>query len=110
MRSESSSRITARRVASRRHRIATCLVMTLLIATHRAFCQNPGASAGDDLPADMDRVASDVYRPGLPGAAIIVAKNGQVIFRKGYGVANLELQVPIKPDMVFRIASITKQF
>ena len=58
----------------------------------------------------MDRVAADVYKPDAPGAAIIVVKDGQVIFRKGYGLANLELGVAIRPEMVFRLCSVTKQF
>jgi len=37
-------------------------------------------------------------------------KGGQVMLRKGYGMANLELGVPIQPDMVFELGSITKQF
>lgn len=45
-----------------------------------------------------------------PGSALLIAKNGKIFFEKGYGTANLELNVPMKPDMVFRIGSITKQF
>jgi CubicO group peptidase (beta-lactamase class C family) len=37
-------------------------------------------------------------------------KDGQQVFRTGYGMANLELGVPITPEMVFRLASVTKQF
>jgi CubicO group peptidase (beta-lactamase class C family) len=58
----------------------------------------------------MDKVAGEVYKPGAPGAAVIAVKDGRVVFRKGYGVANMELNVPIGPEMVFRLASITKQF
>jgi CubicO group peptidase (beta-lactamase class C family) len=84
--------------------------MILLIATPRTLSQIPAASANGDLTASMDKVAGDVYKPDVPGAAIIVVKDGRVIFRKGYGLANLELNVPIRPEMVFRLASITKQF
>jgi CubicO group peptidase (beta-lactamase class C family) len=45
-----------------------------------------------------------------PGAAVVLVKDGRVIFRKGYGMANLELKNPMQPDMVFEIGSITKQF
>jgi CubicO group peptidase (beta-lactamase class C family) len=40
----------------------------------------------------------------------LVKKKDQIIFRKGYGLANLELNVPVEPDMIFRLGSITKQF
>lgn len=43
------------------------------------------------------------------GAALI-AENGKVILRKGYGLANMEWQIPNAPDTKFRLGSITKQF
>jgi len=45
-----------------------------------------------------------------PGAAAIVVKGGEVAYRGARGFANLELGVPLSPDHVFRIGSITKQF
>lgn len=72
---------------------------------------NPASSSpGSDLEAQIDALLSKVYKPDEPGAAVLVKKQGQVIFRKGYGLANMELQVPVEPDMVFRLGSITKQF
>ncbi len=41
---------------------------------------------------------------------MIVVREGKVLLRKGYGKANLELGVPVEPDMIFRLGSITKQF
>ncbi|MGI8912700.1 MAG: serine hydrolase [Chloroflexota bacterium] len=43
------------------------------------------------------------------GAAVIAVRRGQTVFRAAYGRANLELVVPMQPDMVFRLASLTKQ-
>ncbi|GAB3511006.1 hypothetical protein GCM10027341_50010 [Spirosoma knui] len=45
-----------------------------------------------------------------PGCAILIAQNGQIVYNKAFGHASLELQVPVRPTMVFRIGSITKQF
>lgn len=64
----------------------------------------------EDLAKKIDAVMSEVYKPGQPGAAIIVRKDSETLFRKGYGLADLELGVPAEPDMVFRLGSITKQF
>jgi D-alanyl-D-alanine carboxypeptidase len=50
------------------------------------------------------------YPPDGPGAAVIVVQKGQVLHRKGYGLANLELNVPIQPETVFKVGSVTKQF
>ena len=58
----------------------------------------------------IDNLAQKTYKPTEPGAAVIVVSKGKVIFRKSYGMANLELGVPIEPDMVFRLGSLTKQF
>jgi len=51
-----------------------------------------------------------VYGPDQPGAALLVMKDGEALVRKAYGMADLELGVPLEPDMVFRIGSMTKQF
>ena len=53
---------------------------------------------------------SEIYTPGEPGAAVIVRRDGRTLFRKGYGLADLELGVRVEPDMIFRLGSITKQF
>ncbi|MBX7199809.1 MAG: beta-lactamase family protein [Rhodospirillaceae bacterium] len=44
------------------------------------------------------------------GAEVGVMRDGKMVLAKGYGMANIELGVPVKPDTVFRIGSITKQF
>lgn len=63
-----------------------------------------------ELIKQIDQVANDNYKKFAPGCAILVMKQGKVIYEKGLGLANLELNVPMKPGMVFRIGSITKQF
>lgn len=68
------------------------------------------ASAPDDLAAYADRLLAEAYPADEPGAAALVTRNGQIVLRKGYGLADPELSVPIRPDMVFQIGSVTKQF
>ena len=58
----------------------------------------------------IDAVLTAEIEPGGPGAAIAVIRDGQFIHRKAYGLANIEWSVPLDPDAVFRIASLTKQF
>ncbi|MBI5352337.1 MAG: serine hydrolase [Chloroflexi bacterium] len=62
------------------------------------------------LTQTIDTLIQESYKPAQPGVAVIVVKDGKTVFRKGHGMANLELDVPIEPDMVFRIGSVTKQF
>ena len=69
-----------------------------------------GEMAPDKFTKGIDAYFSEKISAAGPGAAVLVVKEGKVILRKGYGMANLELGVPMKPDMVFRIGSITKQF
>src|SRR5262245_14603121 len=67
------------------------------------------AMTNQELAEAIDALLAEAYQPDGPGAAVVVVKDGETLFRKGYGLANLELGVPIAPDMVFRLASITKQ-
>src|SRR3954465_14156321 len=46
----------------------------------------------------------------IPGAALVVIRDGRQIKNSKYGLANLELNVPVKAGTVFEIGSITKQF
>lgn len=59
---------------------------------------------------EMDRIVAAAFGPDGPGAAVLVVQNGVVTLRKGYGLANMELGVPVQPDHVFPVCSITKQF
>lgn len=58
----------------------------------------------------MDAFLAQRYRPGKAGASVLVKRGGHVLFRKGYGLASLELGVPVKSGDVFRIGSVTKSF
>ncbi len=84
----------------------------LLIAASLLLALPPEATAALPPGASerIDRILSEVYRPGDPGAAVIAVKDGEVVFRKGYGMADLEWGIPVEPDMVFGIGSVTKQF
>jgi hypothetical protein len=69
------------------------------------------AHGAADLPARIDQIVADtlVDGPGA-GAAVKVVRKGEVIVDKGYGKADLELDVPMTEKNLFRIGSITKQF
>jgi CubicO group peptidase (beta-lactamase class C family) len=90
------------------------LVLLSLLLAQAGSAQATGQASGPvsekGLASQIDKLLSDVYKPGQPGAAVLVKKQGRVILRKGYGLANVELNVPIEPDMIFRLGSITKQF
>jgi CubicO group peptidase (beta-lactamase class C family) len=64
---------------------------------------DPRANRVDALFADLNRKPS-------PGLAIAVVRDGKVILRRGYGLANIEHRVPITSSTVFDLASLSKQF
>lgn len=64
----------------------------------------------ESIADQIDNKLLPAFKDDRPGAAVIVAVDGEVVFRRGYGLASVELAVPIEPDMVFRAASITKEF
>jgi CubicO group peptidase (beta-lactamase class C family) len=68
------------------------------------------ALVAQPLNARLDSLINNRYKEVAPGCAILVAKNGQIIYEKAFGMANIELNVPMQADMIFRLGSITKQY
>jgi CubicO group peptidase (beta-lactamase class C family) len=68
------------------------------------------SARGDDLTSRIDALLAKWDRPGSPGVALAVVRNGELHYAKGYGVADLEHDVPITSKTPFYIASVTKQF
>jgi CubicO group peptidase (beta-lactamase class C family) len=58
----------------------------------------------------IDSLLSDYDLAVGPGAAVMIIKDGEILFSKGYGLANLEEEIPNTNETNFRLASITKQF
>lgn len=83
----------------------TVVLLTTAVAVRPALLR-----AQTDPVSIIDSLMTATYKPDAPGAAILVTKDGNMIFRKAYGMADLELGVKMEPDMVFRIGSMTKQF
>ncbi len=65
---------------------------------------------GQNMEAAFDNLLNELFPSDGPGGAALVARNGEVLYHKAFGKANLELDVDMKPEHIFRIGSITKQF
>ncbi len=78
-----------------------------LVISLPAFAQNQN---GNDVAARADKVFAQFDKPTSPGCALAVLKDGQVLYKRGYGMADLDHDIPIKPDTVFHVASVSKQF
>lgn len=70
----------------------------------------PAHASQKELAAYADQLLSAAFPADEPGAAVLVIDEGQVVLRKGYGLASVELGVPVAPEMVFKTGSVTKQF
>ena len=64
---------------------------------------------GDFDTAAIDNVFAD-FNSQTPGCALGIVQSGQLVYGRGYGMANLEHDIPINTTSVFRIGSVSKQF
>lgn len=68
------------------------------------FCALPARADGVD-----DYVRDQMRRRHVPGLALAVVRDGKLVKARGYGLASVELNVPVTPETVFEIGSVTKQ-
>jgi CubicO group peptidase (beta-lactamase class C family) len=80
--------------------IKNSLLLILLLFTSAAF-------ADDNIDSF---VTAEMQKEKIPGLALLIVKDGQIVKAKGYGYANLEHQVPVKPETIFQSGSMGKQF
>jgi len=72
---------------------------------------SPPHSPAHSAPAQqIDEIFTSLTKLGDPGLAVLVRKEGQTVFERGYGVRDLRTRVPIDAATNFRLASCTKQF
>jgi CubicO group peptidase (beta-lactamase class C family) len=70
-----------------------------------------GAKAGQELDGRVDAfVAAEMREQRIPGLELAMLRDGKVVKAKGYGLANVELDVAVKPETVFQTGSVGKQF
>ena len=66
--------------------------------------------SADEKTDNVDKLFSKWDSTVSPGAALAIIKDGKIIYKRGYGMANLEHNIPITSTSVFRIGSTSKQF
>ena len=86
--------------------LLTCLFLFLTSITLAAQTMKTPANK----TAAVDALFQDYAAPGAPGASVIVIKNGKVLFKQAYGLANLEHEIAATTNTNYRLASVTKQF
>lgn len=80
--------------------IAVCFIVHLFTFT----------VTGQDKATQIDQLLSKYNEYGQFNGSALVAEHGKVIFKKGYGQANMEWDIQNQPDTKFRLGSISKQF
>jgi CubicO group peptidase (beta-lactamase class C family) len=78
------------------------LFFAIIVFLPNAFSQ--------DKSSKIDELMRVFHEYGQFNGSVLVSEGGKVILKKGYGLANMEWNIPNKPDTKFRIGSITKQF
>jgi CubicO group peptidase (beta-lactamase class C family) len=79
------------------------LILLILFASN-------GRTLAQDHAAEIDKFIGLYHQYGRFNGSVLVAENGQVIYKKGFGLANMEWGQPNGPDTKFLIGSLTKQF
>ena len=67
-------------------------------------------SAQQKMARAADEIFADLNKPGSPGCALAAARDGKIVYEKGYGLANIEEGVSITSQTVFDVGSTSKQF
>lgn len=83
-------------------RLVSLAVLVILLTASTTFAQSKAAK--------IDALVQQYVANRQFNGSVLVAEKGQVIFKKGYGMANMEWNIPNAPDTKFRLGSITKQF
>ena len=89
--------------------LRSVIVLAVLLpigGARAAYAQSSEITAGKKI----DAIFSPLGSPDAPGFAVLVRKDGQTIFERGYGVRDLRLKAKIDANTNFRLASFTKQF
>ena len=84
-------------------RIHASLALILLLST-ACLAQDFSAAKIDDY------IRAEMQSQQIPGVALALVKDGNVVLARGYGFANVEHQVPVKPETIFQSGSTGKQF
>jgi CubicO group peptidase (beta-lactamase class C family) len=103
------------RVVVRHAFVPTCLCVLTIICLSGIASGNPQDSSSPALTpqqiAKIDQyVTGEMASERIPGVEVGIYHRGQILLAKGYGLANVELNVPVNPETVFQSGSVGKQF
>ena len=88
-----------------KHFLVRFLVVAVMVA-----CEAFGQASASPPDAVAQYLTAEMARQRIPGVALLVSRNGEIVRCQGFGLSNVELQVPVKPETVFQSGSVGKQF
>jgi len=92
-------------------RIACCGFVFARAIVWSAFAQAPPSQHTTNLLGDLDKfVPAQMQKWKVPGLAIAVVQNGQMIYSHGFGLRDVKANLPVTPKTIFAIGSISKSF
>ncbi len=95
-------------------RFAGIAMLTLLFTSCATTSDTvPVVTATGEVGADnasIDALFAEFDRLGSPGCGLAVAQDGELVYSRGYGYANLDHDIPNTPETMFDVGSVTKQF
>lgn len=84
------------------------LILFFLLLCFNSFAQSKNTSK---ISIQVDSlVHAEMKRQRIPGLSVVVVRDGEIEYVKGYGYSNLEHRVPVKPETIFQAGSVGKQF
>ncbi|MEO8197223.1 MAG: serine hydrolase [Thermoanaerobaculia bacterium] len=85
------------------------LLLAVLVAQPCPATGPPKPKAAEPI-ASAERLLAAAFPAAEPGAAVLVKWKGEVVLHRGYGMAQMDFGIPVSPEQVFEIGSVTKQF
>lgn len=85
------------------------MTRSMLLISALLFIREFSIAQSNSIEKGLDSIFG-TFSQSEPGCAVLVAKGDKILYEKGFGSADLELNVDMTPGMVFKLASITKQF
>ena len=90
-------------IVPRHHTVIVCCLLGIALQAQ--------STDNRDLSVQVDEVVrTQVREQNIPGVSLAVMRDGKIIKTAGYGFANLELKVPLSPEMLLKSGSLVKQF
>ena len=83
------------------------IVLLFMIVVMIGSCNTQSTSS---VSPGFDKIFDSVFKAGEPGGAVLIAKNGKVIYEKGFGIEDITTKKPITTKTLFNVGSISKTF